>query len=419
MRNIFDQYNQPENRITHALLTALDKDRGLLAQLLARIKLKPPCNVRKLQIHEQKVIGQPEESEIEYERKGLPDGWIHDGESWCLLIESKISSRLTVDQLRRHKKTAERCGFTEITVLAIEATPSNIHRPDWLRSLQWSDTYQLLTKAPQSDWAKVVAEYYVIAEQKFSDEGYLQEGNLTVFDGIPFDQDHPFNYLEAKRLLKLIMEELRSDKAFCRDAGINPEISGRGAITGSKGSGVWDYLSYKNATEGENFTNHPHFTIGISNQRLNASITIPNGINTAYRRSLKQIEYSDFYKVIGDITGNMLPLAKKDPGYSPWCHATQRRYSSQRSIPIQDAIVEFDLRTAIQTKNDKVKPQEQWLKSVYEAYQEKRSNYQIQFGASIYFSRSLKVKKKSMLNTIKQTFIACTPLISMLEGELS
>jgi hypothetical protein len=27
MRNIFDQYAQPENRVTHALMTALDEDR--------------------------------------------------------------------------------------------------------------------------------------------------------------------------------------------------------------------------------------------------------------------------------------------------------------------------------------------------------------------------------------------------------
>ena len=34
MRNIFDQYEQPENRLTHALVTTLDQDRALLGPLL-------------------------------------------------------------------------------------------------------------------------------------------------------------------------------------------------------------------------------------------------------------------------------------------------------------------------------------------------------------------------------------------------
>ena len=418
MRNIFDQYTQPENRLTHALLTALNNDRALLKQIFIAIKLRPPCALRYLEVDEQTIIGQPEEPESGSEKNGLPDGWIHDADSWCLLIESKISGRLKNDQLKRHYRTAARCGFTDISILAIEANPTKIHLPEWVYSLKWSDIYHILNNQPESTWAKLAAEYFVIAEQKFTDSGYLQEGNLTVFNGIPFDQDNLFNYLEAKRLLKLIMEELREDKAFCRDAGINPKMPGRGAITGSKGSAVWDYLSHKNATDKGFFTNHPHFTIGINSQRLNISITIPNSINTEYRNSLKEIGYSDFYDVIALLTKNMAPLAKQDLGYSPWCNATQRRYPSQRSAPIHDAIIEFDLRTAIQSGDDKVKPQEQWLKSVYEAYREKRSNYQIQFGASIYFSRSQQVKKKAILSTIKQTFIACTPLIKMLEGKL-
>lgn len=37
MRNLFDQYSQPENRLTHALMTALHEDRGLLALFLREI----------------------------------------------------------------------------------------------------------------------------------------------------------------------------------------------------------------------------------------------------------------------------------------------------------------------------------------------------------------------------------------------
>ncbi|SDK62543.1 hypothetical protein [Microbulbifer yueqingensis] len=415
MRNIFDQYSQPENRLTHAVLTALDQDHILLKSFFSLIGINPPCRVSQLEIEEQTIVGQPEEAESESDRKGIPDGWIHNGEDWCLLIESKITSRLASDQLKRHRRTAERCGFEKIYVLAIESVPVETFSSENIYRLRWSDIYQLLIRRNDSPWASMAAEYFVIAEQKFSEMGYLKEGNLTVFTGIPFDEDRPFNYLEAKRILKLIMDELREDLAFCRDARINPDLPGRGAITGSKGSAVWDFLAHEDAVEGENFTKTPHFTVGINHQRLNVSITIPHRIKAQYKSALKSLTYDEFYDIVAEVAGNMVPLATGDPGFSPWCIAVQRRYPSQRSVPIHDAVLEFDLRTAIPNKSAKVKPQEQWLNAVYEAYINKRSNYQIQIGAGIYFSRSNKVKSKAVLATIKETFVACRPFLDALE----
>ena len=36
VRNVFDQYDQPENRVTHALMSALDADRNLLDAFLKK-----------------------------------------------------------------------------------------------------------------------------------------------------------------------------------------------------------------------------------------------------------------------------------------------------------------------------------------------------------------------------------------------
>jgi hypothetical protein len=58
LRNIFDQYWQPENRITHALMTAIDEDRALLRQFLRElVKVKPPTDPRKLSVLEQQYPG--------------------------------------------------------------------------------------------------------------------------------------------------------------------------------------------------------------------------------------------------------------------------------------------------------------------------------------------------------------------------
>lgn len=123
MRNLFDQYDQPENKITHALMVALDQDRALLKGFLKSIKVKPPVKPEELELEEQTIVGQLETPEPEADRKGLPDGWLHDGDEWCLLIESKISSRLTKGQVDRHYQTAARAGYTDITVLSIEVDP--------------------------------------------------------------------------------------------------------------------------------------------------------------------------------------------------------------------------------------------------------------------------------------------------------
>jgi hypothetical protein len=43
LRNVFDKYWQPENRVTHALMTALREDRKLLGRFLRElVKVKLP-----------------------------------------------------------------------------------------------------------------------------------------------------------------------------------------------------------------------------------------------------------------------------------------------------------------------------------------------------------------------------------------
>ena len=114
MRNVFDQYTQPENRITHALVTALAEDPKLLRAFVRWITgVSAPAG--KLHIVEQRLPGEPDEhSEVDAARRGLPDAWIYNDESWCLLIESKIAATLKNDQLHRHQKTAVRRGFEKV-----------------------------------------------------------------------------------------------------------------------------------------------------------------------------------------------------------------------------------------------------------------------------------------------------------------
>jgi len=119
MRNLFDQYDGYENRLTHALAVCLDEDRTLLGDFLSWVGVTPPVRATTLSVAEQSLPGDAPEADEEAERKGLPDIVIHDGETWCLLVESKVQAALTGDQLTRHVRTLHRRGFSRVSRLAL------------------------------------------------------------------------------------------------------------------------------------------------------------------------------------------------------------------------------------------------------------------------------------------------------------
>ncbi len=93
MRNIFDQYSQPENRITHALTTALNEDRRFLDAFLADIAGRvPPQGSGSRRITGQSYPGTAEsggDEEAESERRGIPEAWITAGEDWRQGVQSR------------------------------------------------------------------------------------------------------------------------------------------------------------------------------------------------------------------------------------------------------------------------------------------------------------------------------------------
>src|SRR5262245_37753385 len=140
MRNLFDQYSQPENRLTHALAVCLHEDRKLLRAFLQWIAVRAPVGAHALEIGEQTLPGDLPESDEVAERKGLPDIVIHDGTSWCLLVESKVQAPLTDDQLRRHRRTLSCRGFNEVRCLALTKQEVAVAEAAIIR--RWSEVYE-------------------------------------------------------------------------------------------------------------------------------------------------------------------------------------------------------------------------------------------------------------------------------------
>jgi hypothetical protein len=197
-----------------------------------------------------------------------------------------VIAKLAADQIHRHRRTAERRGFERITVVAI--TPRKpTASPTQTVLLEWRAVYAWLRRhSSHSMWAARAADYLEAAEVKLIDSEQFVEGTLTQFSGFPFGRDHPFTYLEGKRVLGLALGELRGQRDLRDRLRMDPKASGRPAITGRQANAVWDFLSLTTATKGENFTKYPHLTLGVLSHAVEAMVTVPNAVNSLMRRNL-------------------------------------------------------------------------------------------------------------------------------------
>jgi hypothetical protein len=416
MRNIFDQYTHPENRLTHALVSSLAGDPGLLRNFVRWVTAERAPTAR-LHIVEQRLPGEQEPGdEDEAERRGLPDGWIYDSKGWALVIESKIESPLNRDQLERHLHTADKRGFTNLSLLALVTELPN---PSVLNDIKvtvkkWTQLYSWLLGQQRSEWARRLADYMVVLERKLVRDDYPRGGTLTVFAGIPFGKDEPYNYPEAKRLLRLALDELRERSDLIRELGMDPELKGRPAITGREGTLVWDFLRLADSRNAENFTEFPHLTLSIQQEQLLAVVTVPHGIRPEFRRRLLAGGREGFCALFETLLDKLSQSIGRVEGAAPWVEIIQRRYPAQRAEPITDARLQFDLRTGFEERRrwgTSVKHQPQWLEIAYEALAKKNSNLQLGVGATFRYEQCPAVRAPYILDHVAEVWLACKPLV--------
>ncbi len=387
MRNIFDQYTQPENRLTHSLASVLYHDKELLKSFLHEFGPKAHPSPSRLQIIEQGLPGKVELEEGEAIKQGLPDALIFDDEGWAWIFESKISSGLTKDQLRRHTNTILKCGYDKVFGLAITVAPPGFSLDGW-HPVTWKQIYIWGNKHKHSSpWAKLMTEYFEVAEAQMAQDEYLREGTITEFSGVSFN---PYTYLEGKRVLRLLMQKIRENKQFIREMGIDQDAQGRSSIT--RQDLLWDFMRIRN-TQGKQtqFQCYPHCTVGIGPERAEAMITFPHGMSSTLRNRLSGDSYDEFAQRLQSAAIEIDNSLKGLKGYRPVARIMQRRYQTQRSVPYKDAVIEFDPRVTLGMKKPQVGPpikqQEEWARATYELLKNKRSNLQFQIGAEFYHNK--------------------------------
>lgn len=368
---------------------------------------------------EQSLPGEPSHADEEgADRRGLPDGCIYDEDGWALLIECKFAASLSLDQLRRHRRTGFKRGLQGCRVLALVVDAPTRRPPAWVTVREWRQVYAWLRKEAQQssdvNWAGIAAEYVEVAEMRGSADDYLKSGTLTSFAGIPFNDDDPYTYLQGKRVLELLRRELLKDRRSIREVGLDPTSKGRGAITGRDDKLVWDYIGLKAARGTDSFTQRPHLTIGVHDTHLSAAITIPNGIASRLRSKMLGQNYEEFESLIVRVTRNLTKVLTVAKGSSPVVVVVQRRYLTQRSKAIIDSQLRFDPRTALPgtvRARGGVKAQPEWLRLTYDVLRGRRSNLQLQVGVQFPYATCNVVHEPRIAKVVAEVWIACKPLI--------
>lgn len=419
MRNLFDQYVQPENRVTHALMTALHEDPALLRAFLQDVARVEPRSKVALQVHQQTYPGslEGEPAEGDPERKGIPDAWITCGDDWCLLIENKVLVRATKDQLARHLVTARRLGFTNIKAVVLTVGEPIGELPDGVQVVEWTTVYEwLLQNAKTHPWAKRVAEFLEVIEGKLAQQEQLMAGTLTTFTGVPFGDDAPFTYSEAKRVLGLMGGELRKRSDLRQELHIDPAAPGRPKITGEGGDVVWDFLALKSSA-GDDFNRFPHLTFALLRLSVEALLTVPDSVRPASRRRIVDLGRNGFADLIRDVLDRMRPALKKCEGLEPRIRIMQRHWITRSSAPVHDGYLIFDPRTAFEGFDRQVKVQREWMDAAFGCLANKNSNLQLQVGAYFPYARCPVTRSREILDRVAEVWIACGPLIDALTSE--
>ena len=115
-----------------------------------------------------------------------------------------------------------------------------------------------------------------------------------MFSGIPFGRNNPYNYLEAKRVLRLAMDELRRRSDLKNELGMDPAASGRSAITGRESTRIWDFLRLRQSQNATSFTEFPHLTLSIQQEQLFALVTVPHAFVENFGRASFRVECRAF-----------------------------------------------------------------------------------------------------------------------------
>jgi len=368
IRNVFDQYEQQENRLTHALVQVLARNASLAREFLCRFAEGfAPAPEEEILISCQRFPdheGEPlteEAVQQESAGRGIPDFWMYgrsaaDGTEWAVVCECKVVGSPSLGQLRSHIRRGQSQGFRNLEIVTI--TPDPIpqelfrHLSDVrVVSKTWTDVYQFLRRHSHSP---LVADFLDFIMGEYSMQALK-------FPGIPFDANQRYDETAAIRFLRALMRELRPRLEASKVLPILPISSetAKKPITGP-----WDVVPFSFAASDDNFTKYPHITVSLEPEGCGVQITLPNNAKSVYWkrvRSRGNQELLDTLRKVANDLGPRTPLERGLMEPSLILYLEQVHFYAMR-YPTRDGQMSFDVSTTLGGQPEgHIRPVGAWL----------------------------------------------------------
>ena len=316
IRNIFDQYKQQENRLTHALVQVLAQNASLAREFLRGfVGGFAPAPEEEILISCQRFPGQESEPLTEEQAlqregagRGIPDFWMYwrsaaDGSGWAVACECKVVGSPSLSQLRSHIRRGHSQGFRNLEIVTI--TPDPIpqqlfrHLSDArVVSKTWTDVYQFFRRHSRSP---LVADFLDFIMGEYSMQALK-------FPGIPFGTNDRYDETAAKRPLRALMRELRPRLEASKVLTISSETA-RKPITGP-----WDVVGFSFAASDDTFTKYPHITVSLEPGGCGVQITLPNNAKSVYWKRVRSRGNHELLDTLREVANDLGPRKPLERG---------------------------------------------------------------------------------------------------------
>ncbi len=424
VRNLFDQYQQRENRLTHALVQTLAQNKALTREFVrfATGTVLPPFH--DLSVSCQLAPGDsPEKLATEAAPDAsVPDAWVFsDQGDWALVCECKLGAGLEEKQLRRHIQLARKRGFDQISLLALtshEEQPACVQECAQRESgvvvswRSWREIYRWFVRHSTDLFARELVDYLSVLEGQMMANG--SEVALTAFEGIDFEPAKPYRESEAKVRLRSLMRELRPKM---HDLFHVDSSAGRGSITG--GDVVWDIVRLTKPTT--SFTEHPHFTVCIGHDAAWIELTLPSNAKGGYWSRLRGCGKERLTDALSAVMKSVEPRRRLlghgiwEPRLV-WCMQQVHFYGRRKGII--DGNIEFDFETVLPIRTaptSGVKMMPAWLDALYALLAQKnRPNCEITLQARFPYVDGSSCRNRGLVDEMVYCADAFRPFLDIL-----
>lgn len=380
LRNVFDQYHQPENHITNSLLLVLDHNRGLLKKTLKYMGIR--LSDKKI-----KLLSQVAPKKLN-DKASIPDGYIYtDDFDFCIGIETKIvDGDLRHQQLIGHVRQLEQYNTSYLLVLSPDEQEPELIKEirkgyDNIRFISWIDLLKFMSiNGPDKKKENLIGKYLF---NEFM--GYMErKHHMTPFTGIKFDDGYDEDL--ARHYIKRISENITSDiiNLFPECVNTRPNIKG-----------AWQAWYSTDQVQ-----NCVHPSMGIRIDGLRCNIILGNGCKHGWR-NLKYILNEDkgkasFIKVLGRIY-------KKAPQSSQAIIACRQRHYAPGMKSVHDGSTRINIATLIGV--DGSKQNLLWFNFLKELVNTKsKYNYQMDIGYQIKYDDSEALKTTKATSVILKCY---------------